>query len=257
VAETPIITPAQFLSVEGVASTDNPCRAAIVAFCPFHDMRDKARARPLAKSLFTHLDLAHQYQGLAGGHPVLMVDTVYGGPVCATVLEEMAHLGVKYAVGYGYSGSLRQDIAPGSLVLASSALVSDGTSREYLSAPEVQASVALIAEYDRLPGAHRDGVCKGKAWTTDAIYREYPSKTRFWAQAGADFVNMDAAPFYAVSRTVGIEALYFSLISDYVGGETWHQQFRNLGKSRQQLQEMIRVLVTRILGSLDEQRCRP
>jgi len=254
VAENPIITPSQFLSVEGVASTDNPCRAAIVAFCPFHGMKDTARARPLAKSLFTHVDPAHQYQGLVGGQPVLMVEMVYGGPVCATVLEEMAHLGVKYAVGYGYSGSLRQDIPPGSLVLASSAMVSDGTSREYLSAPEVQGSAALIAEYDRLPEAHRDGVRKGKAWTTDAIYREYPSKTRSWARAGADFVNMDTSPFYAVSRTVGIEALYFSLISDYVGGEAWEQQFVSLGKSRQQLQEMVLALVTRILGSLDEQR---
>lgn len=256
-AETPIITPSQFLSAEGITPTDNPCRAAIVAFCPFHEMKDKARARPLAKSLLVHVDLAHQYQGLIGGRPVLMVDAVYGGPVCATVVEEMAHLGVKYAVGYGYSGSLRQDIAPGSLVLASSALVSDGTSREYLSAPEVQGSAALLAEYDRLPEVHREGVRKSKAWTTDAIYREYPSKVKSWARAGADFVNMDTSPFYAVSRTVGIEALYFSLISDYVGGETWHHQFRNLGKSRQQLQERIRVLVTRILVSPDEQRCRP
>jgi len=249
VAETPIITPSQFLSVEGITPRDNPCRAAIIAFCPFHEMKDKARACPLAKSLFTHIDLAHQYQGLIGEQPILMIETVYGGSVCATVLEEMAHLGVKYAVGYGYSGSLRQDIAPGSLVLASSAIVSDGTSREYLSAPEVQGSAALIAEYDRLPEVHREGVRKGKAWTTDAIYREYPSKTRSWARAGADFVNMDTSPFYAVSRTVGIEALYFSLISDYVGGEAWEQQFVSLGKSRQQLQEMILALMTRILAN--------
>jgi len=254
-AETPIITPSQFLSAEGISRTDNPCRAGIVAFCPFHDMRDKACARPLAKSLFTHVDLAHQYQGLVGERPVLMVDAVYGGPVCATVLEEMAHLGVKYAVGYGYAGSLRREIPPGSLVLASSAIASDGTSREYLSAPEVRASTALLAAYDRLDAVHRDGIRKGKAWTTDAIYREYPSRIRSWARAGADFVNMDTSHFYAVSQTVGIEALYFSLISDYVGGETWHQQFRDIGKSRQQLQEMVLALVAGALGAPGEQRC--
>ena len=218
-AETPIITPSQFLSAEGIARADDTCLAAIIAFCPFHDMQDKACARPLAEPLFTHVDLAHQYRGLVGGRPILMVDAVYGGPVCATVLEEMAHHGVKFAVGYGYAGSLRREIPPGSLVVAASAVASDGTSRAYVSTPEVQAGAALLAVYDRLDPVHRDGIRKGKAWSTDAIYREYPSRIRSWTRAGADFVNMDTSHFYAVSQAVGIDAISFSLISDYVAAE--------------------------------------
>ena len=242
--EMPIITPSQFLSLEGITSEDNQCTVAIIAFCPFHEMKDKARARPLDKSLFVHIDLTHQFQGFIDDRKVLMVDCVYGGPVCATVIEEMAYLGVKYVIGYGYSGSLRQEIVPGSIVLASSGIVSDGTSREYSEATEVKGSTVLMAAYDKLDVSLRDRVLSGKAWTTDAIYRKYPAKVQSWLRAGADFVNMDTSHFYAVSQTVGIEALYLSLISDYVGGEKWEQQFLDIGEARGQLQEMILKLVT-------------
>lgn len=237
--ETPIITPSQFLSLEGITGEDNQCEVAIIGFCSFRQMKEKLHARPLEKSLFVHIDVAHQFHGFIDGHQILMVDCVYGGPVCATVIEEMAHLGVKYVIGYGYSGALREEFIPGSIVLASSGIVSDGTSREYSKSSEVKASEHLMTQYDKLDAYLRDGVLPGKTWTTDAIYREYPSKIQSWLQAGADFVNMDTSHFYAVSSAVGIEALYFSLISDYVGGKKWEQQFQNLEQSMAQLHEIV------------------
>ena len=242
--EVPIITPSEFLSMEGITSEDNECTVAILAFCPFHSLKDKARARPLNKSLFIHIDQIHQFHGFIDQRQVLMIDCVYGGPVCATVVEEMAYLGVKYVIGYGYSGSLRREIIPGSIVLASSGIVSDGTSREYSEASEVKASAVLMAAYDKLDGSLRDHVLPGKAWTTDAIYREYPSKIQSWLQAGADFVNMDTSHFYSASHAVGIEVLYLSLISDYVGGEEWEQRFLSIGELRDQLQEIVLKLAT-------------
>ena len=237
--EIPIIAPSQFLALEGIAGEDNQCEVAIIGFCSFYEMKEKAHARPLQKSLFVHMDVAHQFHGFIDGHQVLMIDCVYGGPVCATVIEEMAYLGVKYVIGYRYSGALQEQFILGSIVLASSGIVSDGTSREYSKFPEVKASEHLMTQYNKLDPSLRDGVLTGKAWTTDAIYREYPSKIQSWLQAGADFVNMDTSHFYAVSRAVGIETLYFSLISDYVGGKQWEQQFQNLEESRKQLHEII------------------
>lgn len=245
--ETPIITPSQFLSLEGITAEDNRCEVAIIGFCPFHQMKEKAHARPLKKSLFIHIDVAHQFYGFIEGLQVLMVDCVCGGPVCATVIEEMAYLGVKYVIGYGYAGALREEFIPGSIVLASSGIVSDGTSREYSKLSEVKASEHFMIQYNKLDPSLRDGVLPGTAWTSDAIYREYPSKIQSWIQAGADFVNMNTSHFYAVSSAVGIEALCFSLISDYVGGEKWEQQFQNLGQSRSQLHEIVLNLAMSVL----------
>jgi len=241
--EEPIITPSQFLSADGITTKDNQGEVAIVAFCPFYAMKEKAGARPLERSLFVHIDVAHQFKADINGQSVLMVDCVYGGPVCATLLEEMAYLGVKRVVGYGYSGSLRRNIAPGTIVIASSGIISDGTSREYCEDREVAASAELLSIYERLSSSLRFEAITGRAWTTDAIYREYPSKVRSWAQAGADFVNMDTSHFYCVSRAVGIEAIYFSLISDYVSGDTWHQGFSSVPESINRLQDLILRLI--------------
>jgi hypothetical protein len=46
VSESPIITPAQFLSLEGVSEGNNDCDVAVVGFRPFHDLKDKASAVP-------------------------------------------------------------------------------------------------------------------------------------------------------------------------------------------------------------------
>lgn len=242
--ETPIITPSQFLSTEGITSDDNQCEVAIIGFCTFYGMKEKAHARPLKKPLFTHIDASHQFHGFIDGLQVLMVDCVYGGPVCATVIEEMAYLGVKCVIGYGYSGSLREEFIPGTIVLESSGFVSDGTSREYSQISEVKASEHLMSQYNKLEASVREGVCEGKTWTTDVIYREYPSKIQSWLKAGADFVNMDTSHFYAVSSVVGIEVLCFSLISDYVGGKKWKHQFHDLEESRAQLYQIVLNLAT-------------
>lgn len=244
--ETPIITPSQFLAMEGITIEDSQCEVAIIGFCTFYGMREKAHAHPLKKSLFTHLDVAHQFHGFIDDLHVLMVDCVYGGPVCATVIEEMAYLGVKYIIGYGYSGSLREEFIPGSIVLESSGFVSDGTSREYSELSEVKASEHLMTHYNKLDVSLREGVLLGRTWTTDAIYREYPSKIQSWLKAGADFVNMDTAHFYAVSSAAGIEALCFSLISDYVGGKKWKQQFHDLEESRVQLYQIVLKLAASV-----------
>ena len=53
---------------------------------------------------------------------------------------------------------------------------------------------------------------------------------------------MDASHFYAVSHAVSVEALYFSLISDYVGGDEWKEEFKNIAESREELQELVLTL---------------
>ena len=244
--DTPLITPAQFLSMHGIAPDDNDCEVALLAFCPFHEMKDKAHARALDKSLFVHVDAAHQFKGSVDGREFLMVDCVYGGPVASTVLEEMAYLGVRRVLGYGYAGSLRQSIPPGSIVVASAAVVSDGTSREYTSDPEVGASAGLLASCEKVARSLGQRAVSCKAWTTDAIYRELPSKVQSWLTAGADFVNMDTSHLYAVSRAVGIESVYAALIADYVGGEEWQEQFFNIDAARGGLQDMLLKLLAAI-----------
>lgn len=244
--DEPIITPARFLGLSGVTPADSPCTSAIVAFCPFHGLTGKAGARPLGRQLLTHLNPAQQYRATIGGRDVLMVERVYGGPVCATVIEEMAYLGVSHVVGYGYCGSLRPDVEPADIVLATSGLVSDGTSREYTTAGEAEPGPGMLRAYAKLEPSVRERVRPVTVWTTDAIYREYPAGVAAWRKAGADVVNMDTSHLYAVSRAVGIDAIYLSVVSDYVGGDEWEEDFTAIGDALDDLHHLVLNLASAV-----------
>ena len=158
----------------------------------------------------------------------------------ATVMEELAHYGINKVVGYGYAGSLTQAIPVGQIVLADSAIVSDGTSREYLPDAELVYPDGEVARQFRTCAAAAGvTIRKARVWTTDAIYREYPERIARWREAGAEVVNMDVAHFYAVSSVVGMSAVYACVVSDCVEGPTWDDGFAHVEQAVDCLQDLI------------------
>jgi Phosphorylase superfamily len=132
----PIITPRKFLHAiygrDSLPPELAECTCAVVAFCQFHDMQRKLAAEPVPTSLFSLLHQTHQFIGHIAGRTILALENVQGGPLAATVVEELAHYGITQVLGYGYAGSLTRTVPIGQLVLAEEALISDGTSRAYL-----------------------------------------------------------------------------------------------------------------------------
>jgi uridine phosphorylase len=152
----------------------------------------------------------------------ILSHVVWGGPMTAILLEELACLGVQVAVGFGAAGSLESAEHIGRVLVADRGLCSDGTSREYQDAPTVGPDSGLLgltldvaAEVDARP-------LVGTVCTTDALYQERPSRVRQWREAGASFVNLETGPFYTVAAHCGIRAIYLALVTDYVGRwEAW------------------------------------
>jgi len=236
----PIITPARFLGRGSLPPEAEGCSVAVVGFCRFHEMRRKLAAVPLPERIFSHLGEAHQFVAQVGDSKVLALECLYGGPMSATVMEELAHYGINKVVGYGYAGSLTQAIPVGQIVLADSAIVSDGTSREYLPDAELVYPDGEVARQFRTCAAAAGvTIRKARVWTTDAIYREYPEKVMRWREAGAEVVNMDTAHFYAVSKVVGISAVYVCVVSDCVEGSAWEDGFARVKQAMSDLQDVV------------------
>lgn len=236
----PIITPGRFLGRDSLLPEAAGCSLAVVGFCRFYDMVEKLSAQPLSESICSHLDRAHQFVGQVGDARILALECLYGGPLSATVIEELAHYGIGQVVGYGYAGSLTREIPVGQIVVADEAIVSDGTSREYLADAQLAYPDRALAN-SFYESAARSGirVRGGKVWTTDAIYREYPEKVAVWRQAGAQVVNMDTAHFYAVSQVVGMPAVYVCVVSDCVEGPRWDDGFGRIRQAVSNLQDAI------------------
>lgn len=246
VVSQPIITPGKWLGRGTLLPEVAGCSLAIVGFCRFHDMKPKLSAEPLSEALFSQLDRSHQFVGLVAGHRCLALECLYGGPLSATVLEKLAYYGIKIVIGYGYAGSLKRQIPVGQIVLAETAIASDGTSREYL--PEVMIvhpDAELVQSFNESAMERGLTVQTGTVWTTDALYREYPEKVERWREMGADVVNMDTSYFYAVSQVVGLSAVYACVISDCVDGPSWDEGFGRTRKAMSELQDVIVAMASK------------
>ena len=236
----PIITPGKWLNRDSLPLEATGCSLAVVGFCKFNKMREKLGVMPLPESLFSHLDASHQFIAQVADQKIMALECLYGGPMSATVIEELAFYGIKEIIGYGYAGSLTHTIPTGEIALAEVAIVSDGTGREYL--PEVDLVYPddhLIHHFRKTASEAKIALRGVKIWTTDALYREYPVKIVTWRQAGADLVNMDTSHFYAVSRATGLAAVYLGVVSDCVEGPIWEDGFTRAKRAMGDLQDLI------------------
>jgi uridine phosphorylase len=140
-------------------------------------------------------EIEYKDQRLAFFHPGI------GSPLAASILEEVIAFGCRKFIACGGCGVLEKDIAPGHLIVVSSAVRDEGVSYHYLPpSREIQANeVALAALTDHMSDR---GIPyrKGKTWTTDAPYRETVEKIAKRRAEGCLVVDMEAAGMMAVAQ---------------------------------------------------------
>ena len=136
-----------------------------------------------------------------GGKPVTVVHPGVGAPLAAGFLEELIALGVTRYIVCGGAGALDREIAVGHPVILNGAVRDEGTSYHYLPPsrevdPHRKALQALVQTFIEEGVDYR----LGKAWTTDAIYRETKGKRAARLAEGCCVVEMEAAALFAVAQ---------------------------------------------------------
>jgi uridine phosphorylase len=214
---------------------------AILAFLPLLGMSKK-----FCEKHGSPFPMSHYWDTWVREDGTILVGPIFGGPLCAAILEELSAIGVKYAIGYGASGTLDSNIPACSIMMADAGLRSDGTSKEYCGRSEVPADAEMLGRLADAIGRRGLPKISGKVWTTDAIYREFPSTITYWKNKGAKFVNMETSPFYAVAREKGVKAVYLSAVSDNVSGEKWSGWFTDFGQAMEQIWDICLEVVETI-----------
>jgi uridine phosphorylase len=147
-----------------------------------------------------------------------------GGPSAAIVIYELIDLGARRLLRVGTCGALREGLELGDLVIATEAIVADGTSRALGADERVPASrellEAVIASADPpFPEGptpdHEHGVHSGPIVTTDLFYDARGLEQR-WSEAGALAVEMEAATLFALAGARGAQAAAVLVVSDIV-----------------------------------------
>ncbi|MFW5913701.1 MAG: nucleoside phosphorylase [Bacillota bacterium] len=136
-----------------------------------------------------------------------------GGPAAAGLVEELIAFGVTRFIACGSSG-LIGDMDPQDFLVAKRAIRDEGLSHHYLP------PTLYINTDDALRETLKDALDKrglryqeGTVWTTDAFFRETPSRIEKRREQGTLSVDMECASIAAVCQFRNVafaQVLYFS-----------------------------------------------
>jgi len=149
-----------------------------------------------------------------------------GAPMAAILLEILAASSVKRLFLSGVCGSISPGIEIGDLFIPLEGISEEGTSKAYEPGiyPPIPSSVMLETLKNGLRGSSLVFKC-GNVWTTDAPFRETPSKIAHFREQGADAVEMEFSALAVVSRFLGLEFAAMFVVSDECFHDTWKRGF--------------------------------
>lgn len=175
-------------------------------------------------------EIVHQGKRIAVFHPGL------GAPLAAGILEEVIALGVRTCIACGGAGVLDTAIHVGEVIIPYAAIRDEGVSYHYLPpAREVAANPKVIETIQQVLQKKSISYLLTKTWTTDAFYRETPTKIQLRKEEGCRTVEMEAAAFFAVAqfRDIAFGQLLYG--GDDLGSEEWSSREWTKHTIREQL----------------------
>ena len=182
------------------------------------------------------------------GEQVALVSPGVGAPAAVTSLEVVISLGATQIIGCGGAGIVRPGFDVGHVIVPTGAIRDEGTSYHYAPAdaavhPHPRA-LSAIDEVLTEAGIPHD---RGLTWTTDAFFRETPTKVARRREQGCITVEMEAAAMVAAAAFRG--AVYAQLLyaGDDVSAEEWdHRHWERQSSARDRLLDLALDAVIRL-----------
>jgi uridine phosphorylase len=160
------------------------------------------------------------------GRVGIIGDFGIGAPVAAVILEDLAALGVQRFLSIGTAGGLQADLAPGDVVLCTSAVRDEGVSYHYAPADApAEPDPTLTDALERAIVAAHLPYRRGATWTIDTPYRETAAEARHYQATGVQCVEMEAAALFTVARYRGVPLATAFCISDSLADAEWNPLF--------------------------------
>ena len=147
------------------------------------------------------------YTGEAGGVGISACSTGIGCPSAAIAVEELMRIGAETLVRVGTTGALQPHLDSGDIVVATSAVRAEGTSRTY-----VPVEYPAVASFDvasaLLQAAEELGreVHPGIVMSTDAFYGGNEEALRRFGEAGVLSIEMEASVIFTLASLRGRRA---------------------------------------------------
>lgn len=183
---------------------------------------DPKRCAVIAK----HLDNAEKiadlreyttYTGYLNGVKVSVASTGIGGPSAAIALQELVDAGAKYFIRLGTCGGMNINVKGGDLIIATSAVRMEGTSKEYApiefpATANYEIVNALAETAQEKEASYHVGIVQCK----DSFYGQHEpqnmpvgyeleNKWQAWLQLGCLGSEMESAALFTVASYLGVK----------------------------------------------------
>jgi purine-nucleoside phosphorylase len=142
--------------------------------------------------------------------------------------ESLIAWGARQIVFIGWCGAVSKPVEIGDIVLPTSALIDEGTSRHYL--PDIRESYpsALLAEQlSEICTADGRVIHQGPVWTTDAPFRETRDKVLAGQRRGVLAVEMEASGLFSLGAFRRADVAAVLVVSDDLSDLSWRAGFKD------------------------------
>jgi len=162
-------------------------------------------------------------------HPhACLAGPLVGAPYAVMIAETLIAWGSRTLIFLGWCGALCKPVEIGDVVLPTSALIDEGTSRHYLpnfdsSAP----SAALVQKLAEGCAAEDIVFHQGAVWSTDAPFRETQDKVLGYQRQGALAVEMECSALFTVGAFRSAEVAALLVVSDDLSSLSWKPGFKD------------------------------
>lgn len=147
-----------------------------------------------------------------------------GAPASGMLMEEAIAAGAERFLMLGLAGSISPKVRMGDLVLPTWAVREEGLSYHYLDpgiVPRPSEGILSRVKAALAETSHHEG----GVWTTDAVFREVPSKLRRLAREGVLAVEMECSALMAIAIFRNVEFAALLTVTDEVFGQEWREGF--------------------------------
>ena len=219
----PHLTPSKLVGQRFPRNTFGDIKIALVAYCPPPRILGNYNPVSTSDQYFIHVSPDSVKKLSYNGINFLSLVHVYGGPVSATTIEELAYYDFDTILAYGLAGGLgTKNLKMGDFYLVDTALVADGTTRHYTKEPVVSADSTLKTTIlDSWQQTALTPLHPVQAYTGDSLYREDQSMLDSARAQGCDIINLDSSHLYAVSQINSdnkrLKTVECGVISDVTG----------------------------------------
>jgi purine-nucleoside phosphorylase len=185
---------------------------------------DPLRAKLIAETFFDNPRQVNSERGMLGytgtfeGKPISVQSSGMGCPSAAIVIEELVQLGVKRIVRVGTCGGLQTDMQLGDLILAISAVPSDGTMLTYTGGEPHAPTADFELVHAAVHQARHDGTKLriGPCVSSSTFYDPDTGRAQRWSERGVLGVEMEAAILFTIAALRRIQAACLLTVSDII-----------------------------------------